>query len=174
MNPRISFALQQKATALLENPLTYPGLEEHSRRASVVLRVWRYPSFEAHCSWAVITSRGIYFLRRVIWDHSAQEQTELVTFADEVPLDRQVYSDLLNDLQAITLRPFLANNVSTGDGTHYGVETLVFTTWARMNWWVTPPPDWAPLQAWHQRAVKAFEALLPARAMASADNDKNG
>jgi hypothetical protein len=56
-----------QAHALLDHPETYSGLAPH-RDARRLLRLWRYPSFEPYCSWAVIEARSGLFLRRVVWD----------------------------------------------------------------------------------------------------------
>jgi hypothetical protein len=145
---------------ILEHPELYPGLPQREY-ARVILRTWRYPSFEPYFSWAVVQAKGELFLRRVVWDQRRRDVPEPITFGSEVPLDSKEYSLLLDELQVIKVPPFLSVSTVGLDGTSYGVESGSYMLSARLAWWEAAPAAWAPLQQWHERAASAFESLLP-------------
>jgi len=157
----------EQAHALLDRPETYPGLVGR-KGARQVLRLWRYPSFEPYCSWAVIDIRSGLFLRRVVWDrHNRSATPQPVTYGCEAPLRQEWLAPVLADLAAISLAPFLmAGNLGL-DGTSYGVERGGGFGSARLDWWdLRHPEDWAPLHQWHERMAARFDALLPTRSPA--------
>jgi hypothetical protein len=149
------------ALALLEKPETYPGLAQR-KHSLVLLRVFQYPSFQPCSSWAVVQVAKNLFLRRVTWDQRHPFTPEPVTYGAEVPLESSIFNALTTELRAIQLTPFVVVSTIGIDGTSYGVEVGGFGSSARLSWWETPPPNWAPLQQWHAHAVTQFEALLPA------------
>jgi len=154
-----------QAHALLDHPETYPGLVQH-RDARRLLRLWRYPSFEPYCSWAVIEARSGLFLRRVIWDQRRHDP-EPVTYGSEAVLRQEEYAAVLAELAAIKLAPFPTIRILGLDGTGYGVEQGDGFRSARLEWCdLHHPEDWAPLHQWHERTAARFDALLPARSAA--------
>lgn len=150
-----------KALALLEKPETYPGLAERSR-SLVLLRIWRFPSFQPFSSWGVIQVKKDLFLRRITWNQRHSLGSEPVTYGSEVPLPQSEFNKILSDLRAIELAPFIAVATAGIDGTSYGIEVGGFGVSAKLNWWETPPVNWDPLHQWHANAIAHFEALLPA------------
>ena len=154
-----------QAHALLDHPETYPGLVQH-RDARRLLRLWRYPSFEPYCSWAVIEARSGLCLRRVVWDQRRQDP-EPVTYGSETVLRPEELAAVLAELAAIRLAPFPVMRILGLDGTGYGVEQGDRSGSARLEWWdLRHPEDWAPLHRWHERTAARFDALLPARSAA--------
>jgi hypothetical protein len=155
----------EQAHALLDHPETYPGLVQH-RGARRLLRLWRYPSFEPHCSWAVIEARSGLFLRRVVWDQRRQDP-EPVTYGSETVLRHEELAAVLAELAAIRLAPFPTMRILGLDGTGYGVEQGDGFRSARLDWSdLRHPEDWAPLHRWHERTAARFDALLPSRSAA--------
>lgn len=155
-----------RAHALLDCPETYPGLVER-RGARRLLRLWRYPSFEPYCAWAVIEVRSGLFLRRVVWDQRRKDPApEPVTYGSEVVLRQERLAEALAELAAIRLAPFPTIRTIGLDGTGYGVEQGDIFRSARLGWWDSHPEDWAPLHQWHERTAARFDALLPARSAA--------
>jgi hypothetical protein len=150
-----------KAMQLLESPASYPGLAERPN-ARILVRLWRYPSFEPYSSWALIESKSQVFLRRVTWDKSQWLFTTPDTFGSEVLIEAPAYEGLLSRLREIQLPPFI-NLASLGiDGITYGIEINLFGLSTRLSWWNTPPPEWAALGTWHAEAIEKFDGLLPA------------
>ena len=155
----------EQAHALLDHPETYPGLVQH-RDAHRLLRLWRYPSFEPCCSWAVIEARSGLLLRRVVWDQGRQD-LEPVTYGSETVLRQEELVAVLAELAAIRLAPFPTMRILGLDGTGYGVEQDDGFGSARLEWWdLRHPEDWAPLHRWHELTAARFDALLPARSAA--------
>lgn len=153
------------ARALLDRPEAYPGLVEH-RNARQLLRLWRYPSFEPWCSWAVIKARSGLFLRRVVWDRLDRSgMPQPVTYGCEAPLQQEMVELVLGELAAVRLVPFPTASALGLDGTGYGVEQDIGLRSARLTWWDVHPEDWAPLHRWHERTAARFDALLPARSV---------
>ncbi len=144
----------------LEHPERYPGLAER-KLPRVLLRIWCYPSFDPYRSWAAIQAREGLFLRRIVWDQGRTGRLKPTTYGSEVPLEHSVFDELVADLQAIELPPFLAVSTIGLDGTSYGVETGSYMLSARLAWWQTPPEAWEPLRNWHARASALFDSLLP-------------
>ena len=157
----------KRAHALLDRPETYPGLAARGRGRRL-LRLWRYPSFEPYCSWAVIEARSGLFLRRVVWDQRRDDPTpEPVTYGSEALLRQEELAEVLAELAAIRLTPFPTIRILGLDGTGYGVEQGDSFGSARLEWWdLRHPEDWAPLHRWHERTAARFDALLPARSAA--------
>lgn len=153
--------LHDQALRLLESPLGYPGLPDHPR-VRVLLRVWRYPSFQPYASWTLAQAREEVFLRRITWDQRHPLADTPVTFGAEVVIQAQAYEPLLSTLRSIQLPPFIPANPAGIDGTTYGVELRDDVGSTGIAWWQTPPAEWAELGRWHSDAVAAFEALLPA------------
>ena len=147
---------------LLEHPAEYPGLAL-LMPPRVLLRVWRYPSFEPWCSWAVLEADGSLFLRRIAWDHRRLVISDPITYGSEVLIERSTFDSLSSELHDIELMPFAPVSTLGIDGTTYGVEVGDFGVSARLSWWASPPADWVPVQEWHERAVALFESLLPAQ-----------
>jgi hypothetical protein len=160
-------ARSERAYALLDRPETYPGLAGR-RGARRLLRLWRYPSFEPYCSWAVIEARSGLFLRRVVWDQRQEDPTpEPVTYGSEAVLRQEEFAEILAELAAISLAPFPTIRTLGLDGTGYGVEQGDLFRSVRLEWWdLHHPQDWAPLHQWHERTAARFDALLPARSTA--------
>jgi hypothetical protein len=150
-----------EAVRMLESPLGYPGLPDRSF-ARVLLRVWRYPSFQPYASWALIQARTEFFLRRITWDQRHPLADTPVTYGAEVEIDTSVHEPLLAGLRGIRLPPFIPASTVGIDGTTYGVEAGDYMRSARVAWWETPPAEWAGLGLWHAEAIARFEALLPA------------
>lgn len=155
-------AQEGNATGLLENPLRYPGLPR-KKSPKVLLRVWRYPAFEPHCSWTVIEDKKQYFLRRVVWDQRTGgiSPDAKKMYGAEAQLDESVLDALQEGLWAITLPAFILVNTVGIDGVSNGIEVGNYMASARFSWWCDPPTEWAPLQAWHNEAIQVFERLLP-------------
>lgn len=146
---------------LLEHPAEYPGLTD-LRPSRVLLRVWRYPSFDPWCSWAVLHSRELLLLRRILWDQRRPVISDPITYGSEVSIERSDFASLSSELQGLVLAPFAPVSTLGIDGTTYGVEAGDFSVSARLSWWESAAPaDWAPVQQWHARAVELFESLLP-------------
>ena len=157
-------AQEERATQLLENPLLYPGLPQ-KKRPRVLLRLWHYPAFEPHASWVIIEDDTKYFLRRVVWDQRVDiVSPEPQTYATEAPINKCVLDELMNKLQGIELPPFIPVDTVGIDGVRNGLEFGSYMASARLSWWCDPPPQWAPLQSWHNDAIDVLEQLLPSSA----------
>jgi hypothetical protein len=150
----------ERALALLEAPATYPALAQ--RKSTTLLRVWAYPSFKPSASWSVIQEGKRFFIRRVVWDQVRTVDSEPVTYGAESPAEEESFRGLLSELRAMQFAPFALASTMGIDGTSYGVEVGGISPSGRMSWWGKPPTGWAPLQAWHARAIELFESLLPA------------
>jgi hypothetical protein len=150
----------EKALALLEHPESYPGLPGHAG-SRLLLRVWRYPSFTPYFAWAVIASRDVLFLRRVVWDQAARILPTPRTFGCEIPLQKGTFEPIMARLRTIQIPPFLPVPTIGLDGTSYGVEYGDFILSCKLTWWETPPVEWTPLQQWHTATTQLFESLLP-------------
>lgn len=150
----------ERAMALLEAPERYPALAR--RKGTALLRVWVYPSFKPCAAWSIVQDGGSFFVRRVVWDQVRAVGLEPVTYGAESPVAEDSFRDLLAELRAMQLAPFAATSTVGIDGTSYGVEVGAFTPSGRLSWWGQPAAGWAPLQAWHTRAIERFESLLPA------------
>jgi len=153
--PQILRTLSNDAEAryLLENPLDYPGLVTRPR-SKVLLRVWRYPSFEPQCSWAIIEAEDELFLRRVIRGPSG-------TYGSETPFEKPAYDNLATDLGNIQVTPFEADESLGLDGTWYGIERVSSHITATIRWWGCPPSKWPALERWHQKSTEIFDSVLP-------------
>lgn len=159
--------LHERALAVLESPLSYPGLPEHWF-PRVLLRVWRYPSFQPYASWALIATRKEEtFVRRITWHPYHPLNETPVTFGAEAAIEASAREPLLRALRAIRLPPFIPADRAGIDGTTCGVEFGNDMRSARLGWWETPPAEWADLARWHADAIAAFEALLPAHTPAA-------
>lgn len=149
----------ERALALLEAPEKYPGLAP--RKGTALLRVWIYPSFKPCAAWSIVQSGNSYFVRRVVWDQVPTVDSEPITYGSESPVVKENFSGLLSELRAMQLSPFALASPVGIDGTTYGVEVGGFGKSGLMSWWGKPPVGWAPLQAWHARAIEQLESLLP-------------
>lgn len=153
---------RKAALEILAHPERYPGLRVH-KHLCVPLRVWCHPSFDPYISWAVLKAQSSFYVRRVIWDQSPTTLPEPNTFGSEAALNAQVFVSLMHDLQTLAIPPFSATALVGLDGTRYGIEASDTMSSARLTWWEDHPETWAPLRAWHERAVAELEAPLPAQ-----------
>ncbi|MCR8958699.1 hypothetical protein M0765_013470 [Variovorax sp. S2] len=149
----------ERALALLEAPEKYPGLAP--RKGIALLRVWMYPSFRPCAAWSILESGKSFFVRRVVWDQVPTVDSQPITFGAESPVVEESFSGLLSELRTMQLSPFALASTIGIDGTSYGVEVGGFGKSGFMSWWGKPPVGWAPLEAWHARAIKQLESLLP-------------
>lgn len=150
-----------QAVRMMESPLEYRGLPHHPL-ARVLLRVWRYPSFQPYASWALIQARKDVLVRRVTWDQRHPLADTPVTFGCEAVVETALHEALTSALRDIRLPPFVSATTAGIDGTTYGVDFGGYMRSARLSWWEQPPAEWAELGAWHEQAIARFDALLPA------------
>ena len=108
-------------------------------------------------------------MRRVEWDHAADyglgdavPESAPTTFGADAPLHVAPVQELLDELAAISLPPFLPVATLGLDGASFAV--LFGDAWrsACLSWWCDPPEEWQPLVRCYERAIALFERHLPA------------
>jgi hypothetical protein len=155
---------EKEARRLLEAPLDYPRLARRPR-ASQKVRIWRQPSFDPECSWSIIRDSEDWFVRRIVYAprYEAGQIWRLWrhTFGSEARLPEAVATELLRDLHAISLSPFVELSGAGVDGARYGVDTGALLPHASLSWWGQAPEAWSALRDWYGAAVSALEAGLP-------------
>jgi hypothetical protein len=167
---------EDEGRRLLERPLEYPGLVRRPL-ATLKVRIWRAPSFDPECSWAVIACRTPgysphsakpkpkceWFVRRMVYAQpSNRSGVTHDTFGAEGELPETTAAALLRDLRAIVVAPFVEVSGMGIDGARYGIEMGGFSDKTScLSWWGAAPEEWAPLRDWYAAAIRTLEAHLP-------------
>ena len=156
-----------RAVEWLQHPETYPGLAPWCENDTRV-RFVRLPSFEPYSVWVLQRRDNIAQVRRVEWDHLADAplrdafpDAAPTTFAADAQLPVALADELLSELAAIHLPPFLPVSTLGLDGTSYAIEFGSSWRSAALSWWCEPPEEWQTLASFHERALALFERFLP-------------
>lgn len=147
------------ARALFEQPARFPGLPR--MRVEAAFCAWVSAPFSPPVSWTVYPAGPGYVVRRVMLLRPAPFSDAPTPWGADGFAPREVVQPWVDALAAIAVPPF-ASAASWGlDGTHYGVARGDLWLSARLAWWETPPPAWAPLAAWHAGVIAAISPFVP-------------
>jgi hypothetical protein len=184
-------ALEAQAFRLLEQAEELePRMARQSR--TLMLRLWHYPSFDAHRSWTVVTSHRTgapppYLLvREVTWDrlgdsrrltdpleglkHGFHSRPSLaVRDAEIAPASLDSF---LRTAPLLSF-PIIGIGGPVGlDGESFGIECGDLFQKVRLEWWGNGPPEWRAFTAWAQE-IRDFLARC-CRVEAAPDRAKIG
>lgn len=127
----------------------------------------RVPSFEAYSVWALYKNDEDYRIRRIEWDpgmklpQPGQPTLPKEAMGSEVGFDSVTGAALLGELGAMSV-PVVQTPKRFGlDGVSYAIVTGSYLCSTELSWWQEPPDGWSELGDWFDRAVAAFDAVLP-------------
>lgn len=164
--------VETTARERLLEPEKHQGLVSRTEYQREFL-LWRFPSFKPYSSWALYREAPrnraeLFYVRRLQWDAAFELPTsrgEPDIFGAEARLEPKVAIDLLASMRAVRFEPLHNVGVTGIDGTTFGVAVGSFQTSTRLQWWSVIPPEWKPLQEWHDHAVSIFERAMPESAV---------
>lgn len=160
---RTATPLERIALGRLTASEVYPGLPALPPEQCAV-RVFRFEGLGRYFVWLVWFEGESYSVRRVVWDRPgdlARNASEPKTFGSDGPLPQADVARMLQELKAITIRPFGSEPAMGLDGTTFGIQWGNFWRGATLHWWNEPPPDWRALGEWVDGAIRLFESQLP-------------
>lgn len=149
----------------LTEPGSFPKLP--SKKGDPEFILLRIPSFEAYCSWAFYKQEDRYRIRRIEWDpgmklpQTGQPPRPTEALGTEAELDAAFGTALHAELMAMSVPLVQAPKMSGWDGTSYGIIAGSHLCATEFSWWMEPPSGWSELGNWYDKALAAFEAVLP-------------
>jgi hypothetical protein len=150
---------QALAVAYLAEPDAFPGLP--SRKGQPVVKLLRIPTFEAYSAWALFEFEGAFHVRRIEWEHGMKLANVPGLYGSEAELDPATATSLLSDLAALSVPPVQKPGAYGFDGVGYAIIAGDHWCCAEFCWWEKPPEKWSDLAGWYDRALAAFDAVLP-------------
>ena len=145
----------------LAHPLAYPALPRRPH-GQVLLRVWQHPSFTPAACWALIRDGKQEVLRRIVVDVAPDPLWQPISWGAEREVLPSEFADLMAQLRDLRFSPFQAREGFCLDGCEFGVDTSDSFTQSSLSWRNEPPETWQALAQWHARAIRQFNAVLPA------------
>lgn len=156
---------KMKASNLLKNPESYPGIAT-LRRHHLRLQLWCYSKDGNDRSWSLYVEGEGFRLRRIqivpVPDQRA-ESAEPMMRADDVLMTTPEVDTILSDLESIRVPPFLKNFSTDLIGTGYGIALGPTSQSSCCKWWGTAPREWKDLAQWYNETVSTFEKLYESR-----------
>jgi hypothetical protein len=158
---------QELAVAYLANPDAFPGLP--SPKGLPKVKLLKIPTFEPYSAWALFAHEGSYRVRRIEWDRGMKLGTLPGTYGSEADLDPSTANALLSEIAAMSVPAIQKPNKFGFDGTSYAIVTGEYLCSSEFSWWEEAPEGWGELAAWYDRALSAFEAVLPISTLRNAE-----
>lgn len=159
-----SLGLRRASHSMLDQCLEFGGLRPLNR-ASQHFAIHRLPSFDPSASWTLISVDDVWLVRRIALAvvHEGPDWNEH-SFGSEGVLDASVAMHLLKDLSSLAVPMFDTRSATIGlDGMCLRLQLWRGTNQqAAVEWWGSAPESWWPVRDFMERAIEAFEAVLPA------------
>ncbi|MCW1886985.1 hypothetical protein OKA04_19760 [Luteolibacter flavescens] len=149
------------AVAYLAAPDAFPGLPR--RIGNIRVKLLKIPSFEPCTAWTLFEDQGTFCVRRIEWNQREDPETSPGAQGSDAAINSSIATTLLDGLTALTI-PVAPKTREAGiDGVSYSVIIGDYWCNSEFAWWVEPPEEWKKLAIWYDRAIAAFEAVLPVR-----------
>jgi hypothetical protein len=162
--------LENSAMSYLSEPHILPKAESLNRWR-YVLRLWHYPSFTAHHSWAIYQRRELgnrlvrTLVRQVTWDRASDCQrlsepllglendfhSQPTIEVRDRPIATASFEDRLKALATISFPAFATSGIGI-DGETFGVSSSEHG--ANVEWWCDGPESWREITAWAAQTRK--------------------